>query len=305
MKVSTLDTKTVSVIIPVYNNSKVLEKCLNALQSQTYPQENFEVVVVDNASSEDISKVTQKFSQVILTHESKRGSYAARNRGITVAKGEIIAFTDSDCIPEADWLEQGVRKLMESQNYGLVAGKVELFFRNPDRPNAAEFYDAITFLDQRKNVEQHHFGATANVFTLAKNFQQIGMFNDDLKSSGDKEWGQRLASEGFQVVYVSDAVVKHPARFSIGQLYNKSVRLIGGIYQFQGNQASIGKSEFNFNRELIQRLKPPIKYFRWRLSDERLKGTHRKISFVLIAIFLNYAIALELINLKLGGTAKR
>ncbi|MBO1348747.1 MAG: glycosyltransferase family 2 protein [Hormoscilla sp. GUM202] len=100
----------VSVIIPVYNDAEPLRTCLECLENQTYPKESYEVIVVDNASQSDTASVVNEFSQAMITYEKKPGSYAARNKGISVAKGEIIAFTDADCIPAADWIEKGVEK---------------------------------------------------------------------------------------------------------------------------------------------------------------------------------------------------
>ena len=99
----------VSVIIPVYNDADGLDKCLHSLDAQSYPRDLFEVVVVDNDSEIKIDKIVKKYKQSVLTHERKPGSYAARNRGISLAKGEIIGFTDSDCVPSKKWIENSSR----------------------------------------------------------------------------------------------------------------------------------------------------------------------------------------------------
>ncbi|MEQ8961723.1 MAG: glycosyltransferase family A protein, partial [Coleofasciculus sp. C2-GNP5-27] len=90
------------------------------------------MIVVDNASDEaaDIKGVVAQFGQAIAAYESTPGSYAARNKGISLAKGEVIAFTDADCIPDAKWLESGLHRLLTIPDCGLVAGRVELFFQN-------------------------------------------------------------------------------------------------------------------------------------------------------------------------------
>ena len=85
----------VSVIIPVFNDKQRLEKCLEALENQTYPKDCYQIVVVDNASTVDLKSTVMQFQQARLYYEEKPGSYAARNKGLSVATGEIIAFTDS------------------------------------------------------------------------------------------------------------------------------------------------------------------------------------------------------------------
>ena len=293
-----IDLPLVSVIVPVFNNSRPLNQCLKGLEKQSYPADKFEIIVVDNASTEKISEVTSKFSRVTLAYEGKPGSYAARNAGIKLAKGTILAFTDSDCIPDDAWIENGVKALMNFPSCGLVAGKVELFFLHPDRPNAVEFYDCITYLDQQKHVKHGNFGATANMFTFAKRFREAGLFNDDLRSGGDKEWGQRISFLGLEAVYIEDAVVKHPARSSARQLQKKCLRVVGGQEQNRPSNKEL-------MLEVFGRLKPPVSYLRWRLSDSRLKGIGQKVAFVFVTIYIDYSIAWEIVRLRFGGTAKR
>ena len=86
----------VSVIIPVFNDAERLKICLTALEKQTYPQDYYEVIVVDNGSDENLENVVKQFTQAKLAYYPELGSYAARNHGIALAKGEILAFTDAD-----------------------------------------------------------------------------------------------------------------------------------------------------------------------------------------------------------------
>ena len=94
-----MSPKFVSVIIPVYNDLKLLSTCLECLDRQTYPKTRFEVLVVDNGSDLPVQPIVSRYSNVKLEKESMPGSYAARNRGIAAARGEILAFTDADCRP--------------------------------------------------------------------------------------------------------------------------------------------------------------------------------------------------------------
>ena len=158
----------VSVIIPVHNNTEGLRSCLDALTNQSYPKELYEIITVDSNSTENIKQVVDRYRQVVFTSETEHGSYAARNKGISLAKGEILAFTDSDCIPASDWIEKGVANLLCIPRCGLVAGRVRLFFKDPSHPTAVELYDYTRYLQQRDFVEKYKFGATANLFTFKK-----------------------------------------------------------------------------------------------------------------------------------------
>src|ERR1041385_8126335 len=101
----------VSVIIPVWNDPERLTKCLDALRKQTYPAHSYEIIVVDNGSAVPVDRVVASYGHARVVHEQRVGSYAARNSGLKVARGQVIAFTDADCLPAPDWIEKGVAHL--------------------------------------------------------------------------------------------------------------------------------------------------------------------------------------------------
>ncbi|MEM6812608.1 MAG: glycosyltransferase, partial [Pseudomonadota bacterium] len=227
----------VSVIIPVFNDSKRLVTCLTALSNQSYGQENYEVIVADNGSTDDISSAAKEFS-VTLVSEKKPGSYAARNKGLSVAKGEILAFTDADCIPREDWVETGVKKVLESQNCGLIAGRIDVILKDPENPSIIEFFDSATAFPQKHFIEADKFGATANIFTTKKVIKNVGGFNSELKSNGDREWGNRVHKAGYALIYDHSLCVRHPARHKFSQIRKKYARLIGGQHDLNTKQGN-------------------------------------------------------------------
>jgi glycosyltransferase involved in cell wall biosynthesis len=135
----------VSVVIPCQNDSDRLLRCLDALYHQSYPYARYEVIVCDNNSTEDIYSICQQFPNVQYCQESKPSNNAARNKGLELAKGEAIAFTDSDCIPHTDWLLEGVRSLLQVPGAGIVGGDIQFFFVG-DRPNPIEYADSLSYL---------------------------------------------------------------------------------------------------------------------------------------------------------------
>src|SRR5262245_50422661 len=112
----------ISVIIPVYNDTERLRTCLTALADQTYPRDRYEVIVVDNGSTIPPRSLVESFPGFVFAEESKPGSYAARNRGLQIARGDVLAFTDSDCIPDRHWLAAGERELAMHPQNGFVGG---------------------------------------------------------------------------------------------------------------------------------------------------------------------------------------
>ena len=296
-----LDSRFVSVIIPVFNDRDRLELCLCALEQQTYPRDLYEVIVVDNASDEDIKSVAGQFQQTFTVYENCRGSYTARNKGISVAKGEIIAFTDSDCIPAKNWLETGIRYLLSVPNCGLAAGRIQFFFKDPYRPTSVEIFDSMINLQQEKYVTENNFGATANLFTFKQIFEDIGFFNSDLKSGGDVEWGLRVSAQGYSLLYAEESCVAHPTRYSLRQLAKKIIRQTGGAYDNDKDN----KPKLIRLAKCLYELKPPLRSaFRKAFLKWDLKRTEQRIKLFFVIIFAHYVKRIEEIRLLLGGKSK-
>jgi glycosyltransferase involved in cell wall biosynthesis len=298
-----LNSDFVSVIIPVLNDSERLEICLNSLEKQTYPKELYEVIIVDNGSDENIEDLVKKFPQAALAYQPQRGSYAARNQGISIAKGEILAFTDSDCIPAQDWLETGVKHLLSMPNGGLVAGRIEIFFKHPDHPTSVEYYDMITNLQQKYYAEIEKYAATANLFTFKKVFEEIGYFNAKLKSGGDSEWGKRAVSSGYAIAYAEDTCVAHPARCELDQLYKKTIRQAGGHYDRDKDK----DTGYTLSRLIqdISSLRPPLRSALLKtISANQLKNPTQKIELFSIIFYIHYLRFFEKMRLRLGGKSK-
>lgn len=300
-------TPYVSVIIPVYNDAARLTQCLQALEQQTYPPDCYEVIVVDNDSDDDIATAVAPFGQVVLAHELRPGSYVARNRGIALAQGDLLAFTDADCIPAGDWLERGVARWLATPNCGMVAGQIDFFYRNPACPTAVELYDRIKLgLEQQKFLEDSHYGATANLFTSKAVMEVVGPFNASLKSSGDREWGQRVFAAGYRQVYAEEVCIAHPARYSWSQLRAKVTRLIGGHQDMkrQDGQA-LGTLMLGAIAASIKDLLPPFRMYFYIWSYDSLTGNKQRLQFVVAMLFVRYVRAWERLRLLVGGSSTR
>lgn len=262
----TLPLPFVSVIIPVYDDSQRLRACLRSLRAQTYPASGYEVIVVDNASREDIQRVVDEAGGVVYAHEGTRGPAAARNKGVSLAKGEVIAFSDSDCLPSPDWLEKGVRALTAAPGCGVVGGDIRLYFQDPGRPTAVELNDMRHFR-QKHYVEHAHFSATANLFTFKKVFADAGSFDEsfDLPAYEDREWCDRVFSKGYPIVYAPDAIVRHPARRTLPELCRKTVASRIGRYHYSQKAESFDPPSLLHALRLLNS-QPELRGFRRKLG---------------------------------------
>jgi glycosyltransferase involved in cell wall biosynthesis len=291
------DKPFVSVIVPVKNDAERIKLCLGALLEQTYPRDRYEIIVIDNGSTDATLSVIRQYPVIVLVEDTIPSSYAARNTGLASTQGQVIAFTDSDCIPFPDWLEKGVAHLQRSSNCGLLAGSVEVFFRDSTRLSAVEIYESVTAFPQRKFVEKYKFGATANVFTYRNVFDKVGLFNTSLQSGGDREWGQRVHEAGYAVVYADDVVVKHPARHSFNELYMKLVRVSKGLHHLEGQKSN---SWLRFTKRLIKDIIPPGKDILEAWNDTRLRGIKQKSAFIAVLLYLRYMQAWIRLRLQLS-----
>lgn len=230
-----------SVIIPVYNNPSGLGKLLDSLLEQTYPKEWYEIIVVDNGSKDLTCQKAQAYAaanpkQICVLQENQiQSSYAARNRGVAAARGQIIAFTDADCIPVSHWLEEGVRALIEKEAF-MVGGKVKFTFSA--KRSSAEMFDAIKNLQVKSYIETKHAAPTANLFVRRSVFDRMGFFNANMKSGGDFLWTRQASKAGYKLVYSENAEVLHPARH-FSDLVRKQYRVGGGILS---SWKDVGKS---------------------------------------------------------------
>jgi len=288
----------VSVVVPVWNDAERLSGCLRALEAQTYPDHSYEVIVVDNNSTYatveatvEVAQVVSSFAHARLIHESTPGSYAARNTGVANARGEIIAFTDSDCVPARDWIERGVGHLVALKgNCAVVAGRIEIFPRLAKQPNAVEQYEVLISLAQKEFVKKYNFGATANLFTFRQVFAKVGTFLAEVKSGGDLEWGRRVIDYGFRLDYSEDARVFHPARASFTQLYSKIVRVTGGLHDLKRLR---GRAYLQFDRSVFMDLLPPVRAIANILREPSIIRWRDRIKVCTVLCFVRFVQAFE------------
>jgi glycosyltransferase involved in cell wall biosynthesis len=290
----------VSIIIPVFNQAEDLARCLAALERQTYPADRFEAIVVDNGSDRPIRPMAERFSFVRAICEPTPGSYAARNRGIEASRGELLAFTDADCLPAESWIERGVRAVQRLPRAGMVAGRIAITFHDPGKPTAVERFESIFGLPQDMFLAWG-FGATANLFATRAAIEQVGLFDERLMSGGDMEWGQRLRALGLAQEYGPDACVFHPARRTVRQLWTKTVRVAGGLQQV-ADQRGTGTQGLPAHavRQLIR-----MQDIRAHFADERLDTLNRRLTFAMVAWLVELVRVLERYRVHWGGRPSR
>ena len=279
----------VSIIVPTFRDNDRLAKLIDALKKQTFDKENYEVIIVNNDPDDDIADSfagTLAYNFIILA-ETKPGSYSARNKGIRYAKGLIIGFTDSDCLPAKDWVEVAVNFLLTNTEYSRLAGNVILSYRE-NNPRVMELYDSIYSFRQEKNAAKGT-SVTANMFCYRNLFEKVGFFDELFMSGQDLAWGKKAAGLGFKIKYLEDLVVLHPARNSFSELVKKAKRIEGGKSKIKENiRIKLGY--------LTKLLSPPT--YQWKKHLRDLKGiSFFKKGQFLLRYLINLIRAVEFIKL--------
>jgi glycosyltransferase involved in cell wall biosynthesis len=198
----------ISVIICTYNRASLLSRVLSSLSKQSLSLERFEVIVVNDGSTDDTSTVCNKMHIDIpnLRHISMQrnvGLAAARNRGIEEAVGEYILFTDDDCIPSGDWIER-MGKTLETAK--IVAGAVASTRANYVTlcHNIAQFH---AFMPGRK-AGPSEFIAGANMAFHRSVLKELGDFDKEAGAE-DTEMVLRAHLRGYPVLFAPDVLVTH------------------------------------------------------------------------------------------------
>lgn len=243
----------VSIIIPTYNDWTRLSKCLYALAEQNYPKENFEIIVTNNNPDDHIPHKYFVPENCTVISEAKPGSYAARNAALKLAKGEIIGFTDSDCIPDSNWIKNAVNYFNINKACSRIAGNVCIFFETSS-PTKTQLYDKLYAFNQRGYVNSSGTSVTANLFTYKYVFDKLGYFDEALMSGGDFLWGITAHKNGYKVEYVEDVIVKHPARDTLKELVKKERRVGGSQAKFLKSNSNTFLNFLDFLKELRPRL---------------------------------------------------
>ena len=209
----------VSVVVPHKGPEKLLISCLGALRQQTYPKDSFEVIVVRNEAEQRPPPLTLETNESFLW-QPKGFSYAARNFGIERARGSIIALTDSDTLPDARWIAEGVDSLESGAD--VIAGDIDLICLGKVT-SWGNSYDLQFGFDQRTNAKLG-LSVTANTFARRTLFDNVGLFDDRLESGGDFEWCRRATLYGAKILFAERSRVSHPTRPKVSDQIRKAIR---------------------------------------------------------------------------------
>lgn len=242
----------ISVIIPTYNRPSPLQACLTALAASSYPREQFEVVVVDDGGSMPLQEIIERASadlQVRISRQERAGPAAARNAGAALARGELLVFTDDDCLPEPGWLAALARRADELPGY-LIGGAtinalVDNAFSAASQHLISYLYDYS--MKQAASRGWSPFFASNNLAVPVDGFHEVGGFDAGfpLAAGEDRDFCDRWSAQGLPMAFAPDARIRHAHRL--------------GLASFCRQHWNYGRGAFHFNRARTRRHADPIR----------------------------------------------
>jgi glycosyltransferase involved in cell wall biosynthesis len=196
-----------SVIIPAYNAENTLYSCLESLADQSLPKEDYEVIVVDDGSTDGTSKIAQDFN-VKYIFQTNQGPAAARNKGARSAEGDIILFTDSDCVPAHNWIHEMVSPYNDNEVIGVKGAYKTRQAELAARFAQAEFEDRFDLLTKSPSIDMID---TYSAAFKKEVFFKMGGFDENfpVANNEDTDLSYRMAIAGHKLVFNPRAFVYH------------------------------------------------------------------------------------------------
>jgi len=215
----------ISIIVPAYNRAEEIEEFLSSFEAQS--SKNFEVIVVDDGSTDTTKQVAEKHATNLdlrYFFQKNKGPGAARNLGMENAKGEIFVFIDSDCAVPIDYIENLTRHL-DNENFGAFGG--------PDtcHESFSPFLKAINYSmtsfigtggtrgSKGKQLAKY-YPRSFNMGIKKEVFDTIGGMNS-LRHGQDMEFSNRIYNAGFKVTYFDDVKVYHKRRTNLKKFFKQ------------------------------------------------------------------------------------
>ena len=215
-----------SVIVPVYNGAHLMDRCLDALAEQTLPPSQYEIIVVDDGSTDGTAQQVRAWMerhphlQARLVRQENAGPAAARNHGAQVAQGPLILFTDADCAPAPHWAQALLQAFQEPDVVGAKGTYLTDQTGLVPRFVQAEYEDRY---DRMRGQERIDFIDTYSAAYRRDIFCENGGFDPTFTTASveDQELSFRLAEKGYRLVFAPQAQVKHLHDSSLADYFRR------------------------------------------------------------------------------------
>jgi cellulose synthase/poly-beta-1,6-N-acetylglucosamine synthase-like glycosyltransferase len=211
-----------SVIIPAFNAQETVAGCLNALHAQTLPSSEWQVIIIDDGSTDATKQIVASFHWANLVSIPHQGAAAARNRGAERARGSILLFTDADCEPQTDW----IATLLAAFDDPAVMG-AKGTYRTRQRNQIArwvqlEYEEKYARMSRSRTID---FIDTNCAGYRREIFLANGGFDETLPVDEDQEFSFRMAERGHKMIFVPKAIVYHQHAADLRTYWDRKYRI--------------------------------------------------------------------------------
>lgn len=293
------DIPCLSVIIPHLNEPDDLRRCLSALDAQRIDGIAFEIIVVDNGSRIPPAFAVRQVPGVRLETERTPGPGPARNRGASVARAELLAFIDADCLAGPGWVRAIVEFMEANPGVDFVGGDIRVRPVEPGHMTAVEAYESVYSYQTRRYIERDGYAATGNMAVRAGVFRAVGPFGP-VGTMEDTEWGQRATAAGYRRAYLAEARVDTPSCRSFTELARRWDRHVA--HEF-GRMAQTRTGMFKWSlKAAVIAVSPPAEIVRVARSDRLSNPRERCLALACVTRARLYR-ARRMFGLALGGDA--
>lgn len=279
----------VSIIIPTYNRKEDLKKCVDSVLQLNYPRDKYEIIVVDDGSTdgtyEFLKRLENEEPNLRVFSQENKGPASARNLGIKNAKGEILFFTDDDCLVGKDWINQHL-KYYSDKRIGGVGGTlwpIEMSF--VEELKIGSYLDEYTQFMEINSAESGKGLATCNCSYRREVFDEVGLFDESFPTAAgeDIELSKRALLNGYHLIKDPKIRVHHLKTDTLKTLLKTSFKRRQGITREKKKHKKLWenrKSNYNYFKRLLSTWR------RYCYVREHIAGKKVNINIVIKFLFL-------------------
>lgn len=250
-----------SVVVPFFNEQSHIEECINSLLSQEYPRNKYEIIMVDNNSTDGSAEIVRKYDGINLVQETQQGDFAARNRGIAESRAPIIAFTDADTAPYRDWLKN-IATSMAAAEGDVLIGNLKYPPHHLSLAMIAAYESERAEYVFSSDDREIYYGYTCNMAVRKELFERLGGFPAMARNS-DAAFVQRVvnAYSCKSVYYAPEVCVRRLEIPNVLSFYRKHyiygkdlavygevvpLKQLGPIEKFRILRKTAGREHYSF-----------------------------------------------------------
>jgi GT2 family glycosyltransferase len=237
-----MGTPSFSVVVPTYQRPRQLEVCLNALVRLDYPKDRYEIIIVNDGGTESLEPLASAFEHppgITFLDQANSGPATARNEGVRSARGDYIAFTDDDCVPEPRWL-RALAGAFQKWPSALIGGSTINQLADNTYSTASHSLIMALYAYYNRDPQRATFFTSNNIAMPRDLFWSIGGFDESfpMAAAEDRDLCDRWRDQSLPTVHAPDAIVGHSHELNLSGFLAQHFRYGCGAWHFQERRSA-------------------------------------------------------------------